>query len=228
MKRILLFVFFWPASCSFCFAQGVITRTTYHHPIRVACVGASTTYGAGIANISRDAFPAQLGRILGKNWDVRNFGVNSTGVLLKGDLPYRTTAACRAALAFQPDVVILNLGVNDTKPENWKYKNAFLTDYRNLIQAFRDLPSHPKIYLCREIPVFHDRWGIRAAIVNKALYPLKQKLIRTEHLALIDLYTPLKHHPELFIDGIHPDSAGAALMAVSVAQALMMGTRSEQ
>ena len=38
--------------------------------VRVACVGNSITYGTGIANREHDAYPAQLQRMLGKDYVV--------------------------------------------------------------------------------------------------------------------------------------------------------------
>lgn len=29
---------------------------------------------------------------------------------------------------FQPDIVLIKLGTNDTKPQNWKYKDEFMGD----------------------------------------------------------------------------------------------------
>lgn len=193
---------------------------SYDHVIRVACVGASTTYGANIDNQPLNSFPAQLARMLGDKWEVRNFGVNSTGILKKGDFPYWNTAAFKAAQAFAPDVVVLMLGVNDVKPQNWRYKADFMDNYKEMIGIFRRLPSHPKVYLCREIPVFGDHWGIRARVVKEELYPMKKKLAKQQHLPLIDLYTPLVNDPEMFTDGVHPDARGAGVMAQTVARAL--------
>ena len=43
--------------------------------VRVACVGNSITYGAGIKNRSHDSYPSVLGRLLGDKYWVKNFGV---------------------------------------------------------------------------------------------------------------------------------------------------------
>lgn len=204
-----------------CNAQNIIINTAdYSHPVKVACVGASTVYGANIDNQPLNSFPAQLGRMLGNNWDVRNFGVNSTGILKKGDFPYWNTAAFKAAQAFNPDVVILMLGVNDVKPQNWKYKADFFSNYKEMIGIFRSLPSHPKIYLCREIPVFQDHWGITAKVVNSELDPMKKKLAKEVRLPIIDLYTPMINDSIMFGDGVHPDAEGAGIMARIVAKTL--------
>ena len=60
----------------------------YQGMIRVACVGDSITYGHGIENRLKACYPAQLGRMLGDQWEVRNFGVSGATMLKQGDLPY--------------------------------------------------------------------------------------------------------------------------------------------
>src|SRR4051794_25029443 len=91
---------------------------------KLACVGDSITFGAGIQDRDHDSYPAQLGRMLGEAWDVRNFGVSGATMLKKGDKPYDKQKAYRDALAFKPDVVVIMLGTNDSKPQNWdKHKD---------------------------------------------------------------------------------------------------------
>lgn len=203
------------------FSQGAINPSAYDHPVRVACIGASITYGAGIADVPRDAYPAQLGRMLGRHWDVRNFGVNSTTMLKKGDFPYWKTEAFQKAQEFQPDVVFIDLGGNDTKPQNWKYKPAFNSDYTEMIRIFENLPSHPHIYISSPLPVYHDRWGITAKVVKGQLLPMLKELAKKQKVAFLDMYSPLEGHPEIFRnDGIHPDKEGAGIMAQTAAHAL--------
>ena len=57
-------------------------------PIKIACVGNSITYGAGMVNREKNAYPAQLQSMLGDGYEVRNFGVNGTTPLKNGDFPY--------------------------------------------------------------------------------------------------------------------------------------------
>lgn len=42
--------------------------------IKIACVGNSITEGAGIAEPSKNAYPAQLQHRLGSEYEVKNFG----------------------------------------------------------------------------------------------------------------------------------------------------------
>ncbi|UAY50848.1 GDSL-type esterase/lipase family protein [Ferruginibacter albus] len=198
----------------------VVDTLVYNHTIRIACIGASTTYGGNIENREVNSFPAQLGKMLGSKWDVKNFGVDASGIIKKGSLPYWNTQAFKDAQAFLPNIVIFNIGVNDVQPQNWQYKDEFLSDYIEMITIFQNLSSHPKIYLCREIPVFQDKWGIRASVVNKELDPMKKKLAHQLKIPMIDLYKPLKQHSDLFPDGIHPNAAGATIMAKTIFKAL--------
>ena len=217
-KLFLLFIVLFTAIKIF--SQNKIDTTKYDHIIHVACIGASTTYGGNIENREVNSYPAQLGKLLGNKWDVQNFGVDGTGILKKGSRPYWNTDAFKSAQAFLPDVVILNIGVNDTQPQNWQYKADFYSNYTEMINIFQNLSSHPKIYLCREVPVFQDRWGIRASVVNKELDPMKKKLARKNKLPMIDLYKPLKKRADLFADGVHFNAAGAEIVAATVFNAL--------
>ena len=125
--------------------------------IKVACIGDSITFGAGIKDRDHNSYPAQLGKLLGEGWEVRNFGVNGHTLLKKGDHPYVNSGQYKAALAFQPDVVIIKLGTNDSKPNNWRQKNAFIGDYLRMIDSFRKLESQPVVWLCKAVPVFPEQ-----------------------------------------------------------------------
>ena len=80
------------AGCMPADRYGPIDVKNYEETIRVACVGNSITYGAGIENRVKDSYPAQLGRMLGDRWETRNFGVSGATMLKKGDNPYWNTA----------------------------------------------------------------------------------------------------------------------------------------
>src|SRR4051812_9583099 len=50
-------------------------------PLRVACVGDSITFGAGLKDRAHNAWPVRLGAWMGDGYEVRNFGVSGTTVL---------------------------------------------------------------------------------------------------------------------------------------------------
>ena len=188
----------------------------YQGTIRVACVGDSITYGDGIENRLKASYPAQLGRMLGDRWQVRNFGVSGATMLKQGDLPYWQQPAFKDVLAYSPHVVVIKLGTNDTKPQNWKYKDQFARDYLEMIDHFSKLPSRPRVWVCYPVPAFADRWGINEFVIKNEVIPILSQVSRKARVPIINLYQPLSGKPKYFPDDIHPDSEGAFLIAKEV------------
>ena len=188
--------------------------------VRVACIGNSITFGAGIKNRSRDSYPSVLARMLGDSYWVKNFGVSARTMLNKGDHPYMNEPAYKNALAFNPNIVVIKLGTNDSKSFNWKYKADFMKDAQTMIDAFKVLPSQPKIYLCYPSKAYLTGDGINDDIISKEIIPMIKKLAKKNNLSVIDLHTAMDGMPELFPDRIHPNEKGAQVMAKAVYQSI--------
>jgi acyl-CoA thioesterase-1 len=187
--------------------------------IKVACVGDSITFGAGVQNREQNSYPVVLGKLLGEKYDVRNFGVSGTTLLKKGDSPYWKTGEFKQATDFAPNIVIIKLGTNDTKPQNFKSKDQFEGDLTAMVDHFTALPSKPKVFLCLPVPVYKTQWGINAD--GLAFYmPIIKKVAEAKGTGLIDLFTPLSNQKALFPDNIHPNAAGAKKMAETIAPIL--------
>jgi len=82
---------------------------------KIVFVGASITYGALIKNREQNSYPAQLQKLLGKNYQVFNLGVSSCTMLRKGDYSYRDRPDFQKALSLQPDIVFIDMGGTDSK-----------------------------------------------------------------------------------------------------------------
>ena len=193
----------------------------------VACIGDSITYGSGISDRMKDGYPAQLQRLLrqyDRNWQVGNFGVSGATLLHRGDKPYVRESAYNDARAYNPDIVIIKLGTNDSKPQNWQYKEDFVADYSAMIDVFRGLPSRPKVWICKPVPAFQITWGITPEIIRDEILPLVERISREKDVPVIDLYTALLGAGHLFPDNIHPNAEGAGVMAKTIA-AYLLGVR---
>ena len=175
--------------------------------IKVACVGNSITEGANL----KKTYPEVLQDQLGEEYNVRNFGPGGRTLLQKGNLPYKKEKIYREALAWNPDVVIVTPGTNDTKPQNRKYMNDFVKDYPELINSFKELPSQPKIFICYPVPVFEEQWGINEDGVKTEIIPAIDEVARKAEVEKIDLYTPFAGKAHLTYDGIHPNEEGGSL-----------------
>ncbi len=189
-------------------------------PVRVACVGDSITFGAGVEQREKNNYPKVLGELLGDKYEVRNFGRSDATLLKLGDLPYWKTPEFKNATEFAPDIVVIKLGTNDSKPQNWAHKEDFAADARALVEHFQALPSKPRVFVCLPVPVYQDKWGINEPIVKGEVIPTLVKVAKEMNLPTIDLYTALSGKAEMFPDKIHPNAAGARVLAETVAKAL--------
>lgn len=194
--------------------------TAQQVPIRVACVGDSITFGSGIPNRAQDSYPAQLQQLLGTGYEVRNFGVSGATLLRQGDKPYWKQPAYAQAQAFKPDVVVIKLGTNDSKPQNWKFKNEFAADAQALVASFRALPSRPRVLLCLPVPAYRVNFGINGDIILKEQIPLLRQAAYATASELVDLQTPFLDKGAWFADGIHPGAAGAGYMAKNICEVI--------
>jgi lysophospholipase L1-like esterase len=184
--------------------------------IRVACVGNSITYGSGIKNRDTESYPAVLGQLLGANYQVKNFGLSGRTLLNRGDRPYMNEPTFKIALAFQPDIVVIKLGTNDTKPQNWKYQSEFKHDLTAMVDSFEALSSKPRIFLCYPATAYAVTWGIDDSIIVHGVMPYVKAVAKANKLKIIDLHKATAGIPELFPDNIHPNAAGARIMATTV------------
>jgi len=184
--------------------------------VKVACVGNSITEGAGL----EQTYPEALQHLLGDAYNVRNFGVSGRTLLKKGDFPYWNENKYQVALTWNPDIVIIKLGTNDSKPQNWKYEKSFVKDYVALVKSFQQLPSKPTVYICYPVPVFEDKFSISGEVVEDEVLPAIHKVSLKTKVKTIDLFSPFMSKAELTYDGIHPNDAGAALLAKEVHKAL--------
>lgn len=188
--------------------------------IKVACVGDSITAGAGVKD-PKNRYPVQLGELLGADYDVKNFGNSGSTMLDDGDKPYKQQKSFTDAVAFAADIVVIKLGTNDSKPQNWTKKDGFAASTKSLVEAFQKANPKGKIFLCYPVPVIaQGNFGIRDEIVKNEIIPLIKKTAEEMKLPIIDLYAALDKKPELFPDRVHPNDDGAKLIAKSVFEAV--------
>jgi len=203
-------------------------RRLSQRPLRIACVGDSITFGTGISDRAKASYPAQLQKLLGDRYLVQNFGVPGASVLKDATRDngwkrwYGGHPPHEQAIAFEPNIVVMNLGINDIA--HWDELGAkFTADYYALIETYRKLPTKPKVYVWHPLaPLFKGQrfFGdpnlvkLNAAIASAA----KKAGVQT-----IDLATPLQDQPTWFPDHIHPNASGARKIAETVALAIAPG-----
>ena len=186
---------------------------------RVACVGDSITYGCFVAGQPWNNYPRQLGRLLGKDYSVGNFGYTNRTAINTGDFPYTAEMLYKRSLEYRPDIVLIMLGSNDTKAINWD-SEKYMQDMGSLIDSYRELSTHPEVYLLLPPPVFpfmgKVMWDIRSEVLENELIPACRQIAEEKGVTLINTHDVLTGRKDLFTDGCHPNRKGARLLAETV------------
>lgn len=192
-------------------------------PIRVACLGNSVTYGHGLNDREHEAYPIQLGELLGSAYTVKGFARSGATLLMQGRLPYMTLTEFREALEYKPDIAVIHLGLNDTDPRNWpNYRDLFIPTYRNLIDSLKSANPRIKVFVCLMTPIFerHHRFESGTRDWHAQIQEAIKAVAEGSGATIIDLHTPLYPHSELFADALHPNAEGARLIAETVYHAI--------
>lgn len=191
------------------------------NPVKIACVGNSITQGPGRDN--PESYPGQLQVLLGDAYQVTNFGVSGRTLLRKGDYPYWNEPQFQQVKDFAPDVVVIMLGTNDSKPQNWAHKAEFRQDYIDMIADFKKkMPVDGKVYMVIPVPVTKDNFGITASVMDNEMRLMLMDIADETNSELIDLYTPLMERSDLFADGVHPNKEGLGIMAKEIARRIRL------
>ena len=187
---------------------------------KLACVGDSITWGFTIVNRGKYSYPAVLQQLLGDGFEVRNFGHNDAAARFDADTPYVSKKAYRDSLAWEPDIVLLMLGTNDTKPWNWN-PGIFREDYLRLVESYLALPSHPRVVLVAPIRIFKliPVTILNPDVLEEGVRPAIRDIAAQLHLQLVDLYD-LFDSPRFCRDGVHPQRDGARLLAETLFKAV--------
>ncbi len=183
---------------------------------KVACIGNSITYGSGVVNREMNSYPAQLQTYLTDQYQVENFGVGGTTTLSQGNNPYIKTPEFKKSLEFNPDIVIIKLGTNDSKAINFEHIENFKADYQNIIDQYKNLETTPRIILISPIKCFlTDPQSISDSRMQEIITPIIEELAIENDLEIINGYpligtTYVEHH---LPDRLHPSSIGAGMIA---------------
>ena len=205
---------------------------------RVACVGNSITEGYGIWDQKK--YPEHLQEMLGNDYNVQNFGVSSMTFANKGPddrMSYWNTDKFKAALEFNPEIVVIELGTNDSKfftdkcidngqtAYNYNYgqyeKSQLYKDYEALLDTFMHLPASPKVYATLQPYSNNCGWGIMDTAIVNQINPIIQEVATRKGVEIIDLHSQF-NTPEWFLaDSVHPNATGVMELARIIKEGIL-------
>lgn len=192
--------------------------------IRVACVGDSLTEGyqssGGLKGST--AYPAQLQELLGSGYEVKNFGKTSMTLMKGTNKSYWDTKEYRDSMAYEPNIVVIMLGTNDSKDAYWN-EERYLADARALVKGYEELSSAPQVFFAYAPRSFAtgSTSDIRTEMIDERLHPAQVKLAEEEGWKVIDLYKATTDREDLYHpDLLHFTDEGYRFLAERVAAAL--------
>lgn len=206
---------------------------SFYHPmnetddrkIKVACVGDSITYGCTVGNWRKNNYPTVLGNLLGENYCVNNYGYTNRTATKSADYPYTDEKLYKQSLDFNPDIVLIMLGSNDSKKENWD-KEKYMNDLGDIVDRYLALKPEIKVYLLVPPPVFEIGgkvlYRLRKDIIDSEICPAVKEIADKKGIACINLYSTFENKKELFSDGVHPNAQGCRILAQKIYDVINM------
>lgn len=213
---------------------------------KIACVGNSITYGYGLNGAT--TYPQHLQYVLGGTYQVENYGNSGKMFHKASQESYWTQPEFKKAYAFEPNIVIIELGTNDSKyffsgsEGNYNYyfyeykqdsqgKNytresliaEMKKDYEALIDTFLHNNHTPEIYVTLQPYANNLGWFITDSVIVNVINPMIKEVAEKKRVNVIDLHSLLNKREWLQADSVHPNEEGAKAMAEIIGESIMNG-----
>ena len=191
----------------------------------VACVGNSITEGYGI-DWGVKKYPDHLQDLMQPGDSVANFGTSGKMFYKESGESYWVQGKIKEALAFPSDIVVIELGTNDSKLFYFTYYNVTVDmlkpSYKDLLDTFAHLPTNPEIYATLQPYSNNVEWGIMDTSIVKYINPLIKETAMEKGVNIIDLHTLFKTPSWFLADSVHPNANGAQELAKIVNKYITM------
>mgnify|MGYP000792802605 CR=1 FL=1 len=191
--------------------------------LKIACVGMSTTRGNNVPSDKGTSYPAFLKMLLGSNCEVKNFGYPGCSVTKGRPLSYIGSTYYEESLAYKADVVIIDMGGNDSQPDIWKV-GTFQKDYDELVSAYIHQGNNPLVLLSTGGHCTMATWGTDDQRMKDSIQPAQLAVAAKYGLPTADLRALLVSDPDAYIckeDGVHYTDVGHQAMAQLYYDALL-------
>jgi hypothetical protein len=116
--------------------------------------------------------------------------------------PYWTTNEFAAATnRMAPlDAVVIMLGTNDAKANNWLYlgnETQYGLDAEKMVRTFMSLPQKPRVFLSTPPPLYHPTYTMNQTVVGVVMPAILEHIAVRTGCEFIDMIAPLGGWPTL-------------------------------
>jgi lysophospholipase L1-like esterase len=212
----------WAGLAFFILANSTNSQTS---KIRMAFIGNSITQGvyAQGKSDSQVSYVMQFSNLMkevyGDTLEIMNAGVSGRTLTKHGPAPIWNEAIYKKALVFVPDICLVALGTNDSKPILYDLvQNEFYNDYQDMIDTFRYVNPSITFVICLPPPIWDGHPYSKTSPHNDTLLvkytiPLIDSIARKNDLFVVDFHTPFVDSLQYFTDHLHPNIEGHKKMA---------------
>ncbi len=168
---------------------------------KVACIGDSLTRGYLLQN-PEESYPSQLQKLLGTDYEVKNFGYTASYVIDDGALEYIDTPIYPESVAYDGDILIFMFGANDIRAYDWTPK-YFENQYAKVVNTYTRSNKQHKIFFVIPPESRDEYFSLQRNAVEPTL-----KVAARFGATVIDSYNLAIGHPEYYMeDKVHMTGA---------------------
>ncbi len=193
------------------------------YQVRWAMIGNSITQGVGLTNPATERYSALLDQMLSTTYSdtntIFNAGVSGRTMMKNASSPIWNEAVFASAIKLVPDICLIFLGTNDSKPLLWaSIGDQFPVDCQAMIDTFRYRNPNTKFIICLPPPIFPGHpYSVSdphndSILVNFTI-PILDSIGKANGAIIVDFHTPLVDSIQLFPDKLHPNAQGHKIMA---------------
>ncbi|PTN08687.1 GDSL-type esterase/lipase family protein [Mangrovibacterium marinum] len=206
--------------CAMAFFMAATSANGQTSKVKMACIGNSIT--AGVYDHGKKdlqvSYATQFGKLMtaiyGDTLEILNAGVSGRMMTKHGTQPIWIEPAFKKALDFAPDICLIALGTNDSKPVLFDLvQKEFYNDYQAMIDTFRSINPNVTVVVCLPPPIFEGHTYSPTSPHNDTLLvnytiPLIDSIARNNQLTVVDFHTPFQDSLQYFTDHLHPSIEG--------------------
>lgn len=193
--------------------------------VRMAFIGNSITagvydYGKSDLQVSyATQFGEMMETVFGDTLEIYNAGVSGRTMTKNGPAPIWKESVFKNALAWAPDICLIALGTNDSKPSLYSLvQSEFYNDYQAMIDTFRYYNPNTAFIVCLPPPILDGHPYSSGNPHNDTLLlnytiPLMDSVAKVNGTFLVDFHTPFVDSVGYFTDKLHPNIEGHKKMA---------------